>query len=161
MPSFDVVSELNWQEVDNAVNQTMREIGQRYDFRSSQSALTIEKKELKLVADDDFKANALLDIFRQKCAKRGIDLKALDVGAFEPSAGSSLKCTIKVKEGVPTDEAKQIVKAIKEANLKVQAQIQDQQVRVTGKKKDDLQAVMQLLRTGDFAVPLQFTNFRD
>ncbi len=161
MPSFDVVSKVDMQELDNAVNQAMREIAQRYDFRGSKSTLTLEKDAIKMLADDDYKANALLDILRQRTAKRGIDLKVFDVGKFEASAGSSVKCDIKLKQGITGDSAKQITKAIKESGIKVQAQIQDEQVRVTGKKKDDLQAVMTLLRTGDFGLPLQFTNFKD
>ncbi len=161
MPSFDVVSKLDMQEIDNALNQTMKEIAQRYDFRGSQSKVTLEKEEIKLIGDDEYKANAVLDIFRQRCAKRNIDLKALDVGKFEASVGSTVKCTIKIKQGVPSEEGKKITKAIKESGIKVQAQIQDEQVRVTGKKKDDLQDVMNLLRTGDFGLPLQFTNFRE
>lgn len=161
MPSFDVVSKVDMQELDNAVNQTLRELSQRYDFRGSKSTLVLEKDLVKLTADDDFKGTALLDMFRQRAAKRGIDLKAFDVGKFESSVGSSIKCEIKLKQGIAGDSAKQITKAIKESGVKVQAQIQDEQVRITSKKKDDLQAVMALLRAGDFGFPLQFTNFKD
>lgn len=161
MPSFDVVSDLNLQEVDNAINQTMREIGQRYDFRGSESKVVMEKDVIKLTADDEFKGNAVLDMLRQKCTKRGVDLRALDIKPFQSSVGTSVKCDIALKKGVEQETGKKIVKAIKEANMKVQAQIQDEQVRVTGKKRDDLQAVMQLLREGDFGLPLQFTNFKE
>lgn len=161
MPSFDVVSKIDMQEVDNAVNQVMKEIAQRYDFRGSKSTLTLEKELIRLVADDDYKANAMLDMLRQRAAKRGIDLKGFDVGTFESGTGSSIKCEIKLKQGIVGDTAKKITKAIKESGLKVQAQIQDEQVRITGKKKDDLQDVMAFLRAGDFDIALQFTNFRD
>lgn len=161
MPSFDIVSELNLQELDNAVNQTMREIGTRYDFRGSTSSVTLEKDVIKLTADDEFKGNAVLDIFRLKCTKRGVDLQSLDIGALEPSSGMSVKCTIKLKQGVETEVGKKIVKHIKEAGLKVQAQIQDAQVRVTGKKRDDLQEVIASVKAADFGLPLQFTNFRE
>ncbi len=161
MPTFDIVSEVNMQEVDNAVNQTLKEIGQRYDFRGSKSKLTQDKETILLLADDEFKGNAILDILRQKCAKREVDLKALDIGAFEPAAGGMVKMEIKLKQGIETSAAKKIVKHIKELGLKVQPQIRDQQVRVSGKKRDDLQAVMTALRALDFDLPLQFINFRD
>lgn len=161
MPSFDVVSQVNTQELDNAVNQTMREIGQRYDFRGSKSALTLEKERIQLVADDDYKARSLIEILRQKMAKRGIDQKAIEEGTVEPGLGGMIKCELKIKQGIPTEIAKQITKGIKELPTKVQAQIQDEQIRVTGKKKDDLQAVIAYLKAGNFDVPLQFINFRD
>lgn len=162
MPSFDVVSKIDMQEMDNAINQTMKEIGQRYDFRGSKAAVELEKDSIKLTAEDDFKANALLDTLRQKMAKRGIDLKVLDVGTFESAAGSSVRCQIKLKQGIAGDDAKTITKLIKEMPIKVQTQIQDEQVRVTGKKRDDLQEVMAALRAAPtVTLPLQFTNFKD
>lgn len=162
MPSFDVVCKVDMQEVDNALNQVMKEIGQRYDFRGSKSAVVLEKEGIKLTADDDFKANAMLDMVRQKLSKRGVDLKVLDVGEFETAAGSSVRCLIKLKQGIAGDDAKKITKLVKELPIKVQTQIQDEQVRVTGKKRDDLQAVMAALRANpDLELPLQFTNFKD
>lgn len=162
MPSFDVVSKIDMQEVDNAVNQTLKEIGQRYDFRGSKATLVLEKDAIKLTAEDDFKANAILDSLRQKMAKRGIDLKVLDVGTFESAAGSSVRCQIKLKQGIAGDDARAITKLIKALPTKVQAQIQDEQVRVTGKKRDDLQEVIAALKTApDLNIPLQFTNFKD
>lgn len=161
MPSFDVVSEIDTQEIDNAVNQAMKEIGQRYDFRGSKCTLKFDEKDIKLEADDDYKATAVLDILRTKCAKRGIDLKSLDIGKFDQASGGSVRCTIGLKQGIPTDEAKKINKAIKERKLKVQSQIQGDQLRVTGKKRDDLQDVIAFLKEESFDLPLQFTNFRD
>jgi cyclic-di-GMP-binding protein len=161
MPSFDVVSSVDMQEIDNAVNQAMREIGQRYDFRGSKSTLTFEQPIIKMVADDDYKANAVLDILRQKCAKRSVDLKVLDVGKFESGSTGEIRCEIKLKQGIPTDTAKAMVKSIKGTKIKVQAQIQDDQLRVTGKKRDDLQEIMAHLKAGPYELPLQFTNFRD
>jgi len=163
MPSFDIVSEINFQELDNALNQARKEIETRYDFRGSKSSIDFDKKEnlIKLLADDDYKIKALIDIVQSKAMKRGLDFKALDVG--EPALGPDglTKCQIKLKNGIQTDDAKKIVKEIKETKIKVQAQIQDEQVRVTGKSRDDLQAVMAFVRSKDFGLPLQFNNFRD
>lgn len=161
MPSFDVVSKVDMQEVDNAVNQVNKEIGQRYDFRGSNSKLDIEKDLLKLSADDEMKANAVLDVLRQRCAKRGIDLKSLDIGKFVEGSGGVIRCEIKIKQGIPTDTGKKIAKSVKELKIKVQAQLQDDQVRVTGKKLDELQETIAALKTQDFGLPLQFINFRD
>lgn len=163
MPSFDVVSEVNLQEVDNAVNQATKEIATRYDFRGSKSRLTLdkEKKEIALVADDEFKAKAVIDILQSKVMKRGIDIKSLDIGKIEPGAMGLVKCLITLKHGIAQDVAKEMVASIKKLGLKVQAQIQDDQLRVTGKSRDDLQTVMAHLRAGNFGLPLQFTNFRE
>ncbi|MBI4365699.1 MAG: YajQ family cyclic di-GMP-binding protein [Deltaproteobacteria bacterium] len=163
MPSFDVVSEINLQEVDNAVNQVAKEIATRYDFRGSKSQVTFDKvkKEIQLVADDDFKAKAVIDILQSKTVKRGIDLKSLEIGKVEPAAGGLAKCLIKLKHGIAQEPAKEMVAAIKQLGLKVQAQIQENQVRVSGKNRDDLQAVIAALRAADFGLPLQCTNFRE
>ncbi|MBI2344195.1 MAG: YajQ family cyclic di-GMP-binding protein [Deltaproteobacteria bacterium] len=161
MPSFDVVSKVDLQEVDNAINQVMREIGQRYDFRGSKSQVTLDKEGIRLVADDEYKAKAVLDMMREKCVKRNVDTKALDVGTIEPAGGGLVKCLVRLKEGIPTETAKEMVKQIKDLGLKVQAQIQDEQLRVSGKKRDDLQTVMATVRGGNYDVPLQFTNFRE
>lgn len=163
MPSFDIVSEINFQELDNALNQARKEIETRYDFRGSKSSINFDKKEniIKLMADDDYKIKALIDIVQSKAMKRGLDFKALDVGDPELGPDGLTKCQIKLKNGIETDDAKKIVKEIKETKIKVQAQIQDEQVRVTGKNRDDLQAVMAFVRSKDFGLPLQFNNFRD
>jgi uncharacterized protein YajQ (UPF0234 family) len=121
----------------------------------------LDKNLIKVVSDDDYKMNAVLDILRAKLAKRGIDLKAMEVGKVEPSAGSLVKCDVKLIEGIDADNAKKITKLIKESKLKVQAQIQDNQVRILGKKKDDLQDAIAMIRSLDVAIPLQFKNFRD
>lgn len=162
MPSFDIVSEINLQEVDNAINQAAKELATRYDFRGSKCRIDFDKKELvTLVADDEFKMKALWDVLLGRIVKRGIDPKALDVGKFLPGPDGLTKCAIKLKRGVPTEVAKEIVKHLKGVDLKVQAQIQDTQVRVSGKKRDDLQAAIASVRAQDFGLPLQFGNFRD
>ncbi len=161
MPSFDVVSEVNEQEVDNAVNQVIKEVAQRYDFKGSKTTLSLEKDFIKVISDDDYKMKAVLDILRSKAVKRGVDLKNLDIGKTEPAGGQLVKCEVKIIQGIDVEKARKIVAAIKDSKLKVQAQIQDNQVRVSGKKKDDLQEVIQLLRNGDFGIALQFKNFRD
>lgn len=163
MPSFDIISEVNLQEVDNAVNQATKEIATRYDFRNSKSSYNFDKvqKIIHLIGDDDYKIKAMIDILQSKAHKRGIALNALKIGEPKPAAGTLLKCEINMIFGIETEKAKEIVKAIKDSKLKVQAQIQDEQVRVSGKKKDDLQETMALIRAEDFGLPLQFTNFRD
>ncbi|MBI2346508.1 MAG: YajQ family cyclic di-GMP-binding protein [Deltaproteobacteria bacterium] len=163
MPSFDVVSQVNLQEVDNAVNQAVKEIATRYDFRGSKSQITFEKEkgEIALIADDDFKAKAVIDIVQSKIVKRGVDIRALDVGKIEPGAGGLVKCLIKLKQGIAQEVAKEMIAAVKKLNLKVQAQIQEDQLRVSGKNRDDLQSVIAHLRGGSYGLPLQFINFRE
>ena len=163
MPSFDIMSEVDLQEMDNAVNQAIKEITTRYDFRGSKSSINFdkEKKILHLIADDDFKMKAVIDILQGKVIKRGISLKSLQEGKFEDSAGGLRKCDITLVMGIDLDKAREIVKVIKEAKMKVQAQIQEQQVRVSGKKRDDLQEAMALVRGRDFGIPIQFGNYRD
>jgi Uncharacterized protein conserved in bacteria len=161
MPSFDVVSEVNRQEIDNAVNQAKKEILQRYDFKGSKTELNLEKEFIKILSDDDYKMKTTQEILMSKSVKRGIDLKSLEFGKIEPAGGQMLRCEVKVIEGIETEKAKKIVAALKDSKLKVQAQIQDNQVRVTGKKKDDLQDAMALIKAGDFGLALQFKNFRD
>jgi len=161
MPSFDIVSKVNMQEVDNAVNQAQKEMQQRYDFKGSKSEIKWEKKEeMTILADDDNKLAAVTDILQTKFVKRGVSLKALDFGKVEDAAGSMKRQVIKLRMGIPTEKAKQIVKVIKDAKLKVQSQIQDEQVRVTGKKIDDLQEVIQMLKGKDLDIDLQFENMR-
>jgi len=158
--SFDVVSKLDMQEVANAVAQTVKEVGQRYDFKGSKTEIKEEKESLVITTDDEFRFKQVRDILETKMVKRGIDIKALDYGTITPSAGGTVRCEIKLKSGIPSDTAKSIVKAIKDRKMKVQAAIQGEQVRVSGKKRDDLQEVIQLLRSQDFGLPLQFVNYR-
>ena len=160
--SFDIVSEVNLQEVDNAVNQARKEIGQRYDFKDSKSAIELNQKEKKLtvISDDDFKLKSVLDILQTKLIKRGVPVKALDYGAVEPAANGTVRQVITLRVGISKDDARLIVKMIKDLKLKVQAQIMDDQVRVSGKNKDDLQAVMTMLRAADLKFAMQFTNYR-
>jgi uncharacterized protein YajQ (UPF0234 family) len=161
MASFDVVSEVDLQEVDNAVNQTLKEMGQRYDFKGSASKLEWDKKELiTITGDDDYKLGAVTDILQNKLIKRSISLKSLDYGNIEEISGGLKKQIITVKQGIEKEKAKEIVKSIKNMKIKVQAQIQEDKVRVTGKKIDDLQDVIAELKTKDLGVELQFENMR-
>jgi cyclic-di-GMP-binding protein len=161
MPSFDVVSRVDPQEIDNAVNQTRKEIQQRYDFKGSNTDIELERDEIRIVSDDDFKVKAVVDVLQSKMVRRQVPIKALVYGKIEPAAGGRAKQTLTVQQGIATDKARQIVKIIKDAKLKVQAQIQAEQVRVTGKVRDDLQRAIQLLKQQDLDLPLQFVNFRD
>lgn len=151
------------QEVDNAVNQVVKEIATRYDFRGSKSSVSLdkEKKQIRVQADDDYKMTALQDMISAKAIKRGLSPKALKAEKIEEAAGSSKRCNITLVHGIETEKAKEIVKAIKESKIKVQAQIQGEEVRVSGKNRDDLQEAMALLKSKDFEIPLQFGNFRD
>lgn len=161
MPSFDIVSEVDSQEIDNAVNQVRKEIAQRYDFKGTQTEIELEKHEIRLTSDDDYKVTAVVEVLQAKLIRRNVSPKALVYGKIEPAASGRAKQTITVQHGIETEKARQIVKLIKDRKLKVQAQIQGEQVRVTGKKRDDLQTVMQMLREQDLDLPLQFVNFRD
>lgn len=158
--SFDIVSKLDVQELNNAINQAEKEIATRFDFKGSKSSINLEKEELVVISDDEFKLQNVLDILQSKMAKRGISLKNLDYGKVEAAAGSTVRQRIKVKQGVDQDNAKKINVLIRDSKLKVKSQIQGDQIRVTGKSKDDLQAVMQLLRKADLPLDLQFINFR-
>lgn len=158
--SFDIVSQLDMQELDNALNQTRKEIAQRYDFRGSNASLELADDELKLAAEDEYKLGAILDILRQRMAKRGLSLRALEPGKVEPAAKGSVRQSVKLKQGIDRETAKKITAAIKAAKIKVTAQVQDNQVRVSGPKKDDLQAVIQLVKGQDFGIDLQFINLR-
>ncbi|MCX7780539.1 MAG: YajQ family cyclic di-GMP-binding protein [Negativicutes bacterium] len=158
--SFDVVSEVNMQEMDNAVNQTTKEIRQRYDFKGSKADMVLDKDELKLTAEDEYKLGAMLDVLRAKMVKRGVPLKCLKPGKVEPAAGGTVRQAITIQKGIGKEHGKEIVAAVKELKLKVQAQIMDDQVRVTGAKRDDLQAVIQHLKNKDFGIELQFVNLR-
>ncbi|MFW7380523.1 MAG: YajQ family cyclic di-GMP-binding protein [Oligoflexus sp.] len=162
MPSFDIVSEIDLQEVDNAVNQAAKEIETRFDFRGGQSSIDFDRKEqkIKIIADDDMKLRSMHQILEQKLAKRSIDLRSLEYGKEESAGGQRLRQTVTLKSGLEKEAAKRINKLIKDSKIKVQTQIQDEQIRVTGKKIDDLQAVIATLKQEEFGLPLQFVNMR-
>jgi len=158
--SFDIVSRVNMQEVDNAINQTNKEISQRYDFKNSKSEVTLEDGNLKIVADDDFKLRSVIDILQSKLIRREVPIKNLEYGKVEEASGGTVRQLIKLKQGIDTDTAKQIVKDIKNLKIKVQSQIMDDQVRVSGKSRDDLQEVIGFLKQQEYNQDLQFTNYR-
>ncbi|MDD4600868.1 hypothetical protein SDC9_27525 [bioreactor metagenome] len=158
--SFDIVSEVEMQEVDNAINQTSKEINQRFDFRGSKASVELNGEEIKVIADDDFKLKSVIDILQTKIIKRGISLKNLEYGKIEPAAQSTVRQTVTIKKGISKEKGKDVVAAVKASKLKVQAQFMDDQVRVSGKNRDDLQAVIAHLKQSDFDIELQFVNFR-
>jgi uncharacterized protein YajQ (UPF0234 family) len=161
--SFDVTTGVDLQEVDNAVNQAQKEIGQRYDFKGSKSTIEYKRAEemLLLVADSDFQMRALFDVLQAKLIKRGVSVKNLDIGETKPAGGDTVRKEIKLKTSLDGETAKKVAAAIKEAKLKkVQAAIQGDQVRVSSPSKDDLQEAMRILRAGDFGVELKFGNYR-
>ena len=160
MPSFDIVSKVDMQEVDNAVNQTIKEIGQRYDFKGAKCEVTLENETIKILADDDFRLKAVVDILQSKFIKRQISPKALQYGKTEQASGGMVRQIVTIQQGISKEKGKEINALIKETKLKVQGQIQDDQVRVTGKNIDDLQEVIRLLKVKDLGVELQFVNFR-
>jgi uncharacterized protein YajQ (UPF0234 family) len=160
--SFDIVSVIDFQEVDNAVNQAIKEIYQRYDLKGTKSGISLDKKEKKinLESKDDFHLKTILDILQNKMIKRGISLKALSAGIIEQTPSGAAKQEITLQQGIDKDNARLIVKIIKDSKLKVQAAIQDEQVRVSGKSKDDLQEVMGILKEKDLSFAIQFRNYR-
>lgn len=160
MPSFDVISEVNLQEVDNGINQAMKEIENRYDFKGSKSEYKWDKKEIIMLADDDYKLGAMKDILQTKLFKRGIDIKAIEFEKAEPAGGQMIRQKVKIVQGIEKEIAKDIIKAVKDSKLKVQAQIMDEKIRVTSKSIDELQETMSLIKKGNFSVPLQFDNMR-
>ena len=165
MPSFDVSSELDWQEVDNAINQATKELSQRFDFKGVKSELKLDQKAktVTLWCSEEGKLDALNDILQSKFVKRGISLLALEYGTVEPAFGSSVRQVVTLQAGVSKEKAKEVIAKLKDSKLKVQAQIQDEKVRVTGKNRDDLQAAIALLRQEQdkLKLPMQFGNFRD
>jgi cyclic-di-GMP-binding protein len=159
--SFDIVSKINLQELDNAINMSMKEISQRFDFKGSVSEIKNEEnKKLIIISDDEFKLKNVIDILQGKLIKRGISLKQLEYGKVEAALQGTVRQEATLKQGIPQDKAKQINLTIKDKKLKVTTQIQGDQIRVTSKSKDDLQAVMQLLRASPLDIELQFVNFR-
>ena len=158
--SFDIVSKVDMQEVHNALNQTEKEISQRYDFKNSKTEITLDGEELKIVTEDDFKLRSVIDILQTKMIKRQVAVKNLDYGKVEQASGGSVRQIIKIKQGLEADLAKSLVKDIKGMGLKVQSQIMGDQVRISAKSKDDLQKVIQFLKGRDYHIELQFTNYR-
>ena len=161
VPSFDIVSQVDRQEVKNAVDQANKEVTNRYDFKGSDARIELAELVLTVFADDEFKLGQVLDVLRGRMAKRNIDVRSLELGAVEKISGDKLKRPVTVKVGVPQDKGKQIQKLVKEAKLKVAASIQGDAIRISGAKKDDLQAAIQLVRASVTDLPLQFINFRD
>jgi uncharacterized protein YajQ (UPF0234 family) len=158
--SFDIVSKVDTQELKNAIDQAMKEIKQRFDFKDSISSIILEKEEIILTSDDAYRLKSVVDILQSKMIKRNISLKSLEYEKIEEALGKTVRQKVKVKQGIASEIAKEITKEIKSAKLKVQAQIQGDQVRVTGKSRDDLQSAIALLKKKDFGADLQFTNFR-
>ncbi|HXJ82873.1 MAG TPA: YajQ family cyclic di-GMP-binding protein [Candidatus Methylomirabilis sp.] len=158
--SFDIACKLDMQEVSNAINQAKREIETRYDLKGSKNDIEQEKMDIVLSAPDDMKLKAVLDILQSKLHRRGIDLKALTIKDAESAAGGTLRQRITLQDGVPIEKAREIVRLIKDSKIRVQASIQEKQVRVAGKNRDDLQAVIQLVKAKDLGIALQFTNYR-
>jgi hypothetical protein len=158
--SFDVVSRVEMQEVDNAINQTNKEIKQRYDFKNSKCTVSLEDSHLKITADDDFKLRSVIDILQTKLLRRQVPIKNLEYGKVEEASGGTVRQLITLKQGIETDTARRMVKDIKGMNRKVQAQIMDDQIRVSGKSRDDLQAVIAFLKEKDYNLELQFINYR-
>ena len=160
--SFDVVSQVNFQEVKNAVEQATKEIRQRFDFKDSKTDITLKEKEkeLAVVSDDEYKLKAVIEILKAKFAKRNVSLKALTYGSVEPALGGTVRQVITIQSGIPDDKAKMIAKEIRDGKFKAQAQIQGDQLRVQSKSRDELQAVIAFLKQKDFGLDLQFTNYR-
>ncbi len=161
MPSFDIVSQVNSMEIENAVNQAKKELANRFDFKGSSAAIVLEKNEIKLTAEDQFRIKALEEMVMGKVAKRQISLKNIEKGEPELSPLGHARQVIKIKQGVEPAVAKQVTGYIRDLKLKVTTQIQGEEIRVTGKNRDDLQSVIGAVQSHDFAVALQFQNFRD
>lgn len=158
--SFDIVSEVDLQEVDNALNQARREIETRFDFKGSKSEIKQEGTNITLISDDEFKLRNVVDILEGKMIKRGIEIKALEYGKIEPAAGDTVRQKLTIQQGIDKDLAKEIIKDIKNSKIKVQASINGDKLRVAGKDRDDLQAVIKMIREKEYTLPLQFINFR-
>lgn len=160
--SFDVVSKIELPEVSNAVQQALKEIQQRYDLKDSKSNIELNEKDMKLIltSSDDFKLKAVTEVLQSKLVKRNVPLKGLDYGVIQPASGSSVRQEVKLQSGIPIEKARDIIKAIKDSKKKVQAAINGDFIRISGKDRDVLQEVMQLLRSSDFGIDMQFTNYR-
>jgi cyclic-di-GMP-binding protein len=158
--SFDIVSKTDYSEVTNAINQTAKEVSQRFDFKGSKATVELQQKDLMLSAEDETRLRNMNDILQSKLIKRGVSLKALDYQKVEPAAGGTVRQTVKIQQGIPIEKAKEVVKFIKDAKLKVQASIQGETVRVSGKDRDTLQDVIARLKAHDFGIDMQFDNYR-
>lgn len=158
--SFDIVSKVDMQEANNAINQAQKEIDTRFDFKNSKSSIQLEKEEIVVSSDDEFKLQNVVDILQSKLTKRGISIKNLEYGKVEPASGATVRQKIKLKQGISQEIAKKINLLIKDSKLKVQSQIQGDQIRVSGKNRDDLQRIIQLLKAAELPLELQFINFR-
>ena len=158
--SFDVVSRVDAQELDNALNQTRKEIAGRFDFKSSKTSLESTDKTITILTDDELKLKNVVDILQSKATKRGISLKAFEYGKVEPAAGGTVRQVVTERSGIPKEKSKALLEAVKAAKLKVSVQYQDEQLRISGKSKDDLQKAQQILRGLDYELPLQFVNYR-
>jgi len=158
--SFDIVSKTDYAEVTNAINQTTKEVSQRFDFKGSKASIELQDKDLLFAAEDETKLRNMNDIFQGKLLKRGISLKALDYEKIESAAGGTVRQVVKIQQGIPIEKAKEIVKHIKDAKLKVQASIQGETVRVSGKDRDTLQDVMSSIKNQDFGIDMKFDNYR-
>jgi|JI6StandDraft_1071083.scaffolds.fasta_scaffold149696_2 cyclic-di-GMP-binding protein len=160
MPSFDIVSELDLQEADNAVNQARKEIGGRYDFKGSKAEIQWDHKELTLLAEDDYKIEAMKGILQTRMHRRGLDIKAFEFGKVEEAGGRLLRQKVLPQQGINKELAKEVIQLLKETKLKIQPQVVDEKVRVTAKSIDDLQAAIQVVKAHSFKLPLQFNNMR-
>lgn len=158
--SFDIVSKVDMQELTNAITQAEKEIGSRFDFKGSKSSIALEKEELVIVSDDEYKLKSVIDILQGKMMKRGISIKNMEFGKMEPASGGTVRQRVKLKQGVGQEDAKKINIMIRDSKLKVKSQIQGDQIRVTGKSKDDLQTVISMLRGADLPLDLQFVNMK-
>jgi hypothetical protein len=161
MPSFDIVSKVAWHEIENALNQALKEIGQRFDFKDTDTSLERTEEGLSIRSSSEDRAKAAVKVLEEKLVRRKVSLKHVDPQKPEPTGKGGTRILLKIKEGIDIDRARKIVGLVKESKLKVQAQIQDNQVRVTGKNRDDLQQVIQLMRQQDLGIELQFANYRD
>ncbi len=159
--SFDIVCKVDMQEVTNALDQARREIETRYDLKGTKNEVKLENTDITLTSPDEMKLKAVVDILQSKLHRRGVPLKALDYGAVEPAAGGTLRQKIAIQQGIPIEKAREIVRLIKDSKVRVQAAIQENQVRVSGKNRDDLQKIIALVKERDFGIALQFSNYRN
>ncbi|MBI5206168.1 MAG: YajQ family cyclic di-GMP-binding protein [Candidatus Firestonebacteria bacterium] len=158
--SFDIVSKINMQEVLNAINYATKEIAQRFDFKGSKTEIKLEEENIHITTDDEYKLKNVIDILENKLVKRSVPIKGLQFGKVESSLGGTVKQTITLQQGIPKEKAKDIIKLIKDTKLKVQTQIQDDQIRVSGRNKDDLQEVIKIIQNKNFDFNMQFVNYR-
>lgn len=158
--SFDIVSRIDEQELDNALNQTRKEIENRFDFKHSKTSIESDGKKITLISDDELKMRNVVDMLQGKAVKRGIDIKAFEFGSVEPAAGGTVRQIVTLQSGIPKDKSKALMEKIKSLKLKVNAQYQDDQIRVSGKNRDDLQKVIAALKSFEYELPLQFVNYR-